>query len=341
MIKAKKSKWFSVQLKPVGSLCNLRCKYCYAKSHLAKNQIMSDEILKLVIKKCVQSSPSPTFSWHGGEPTLAGLIFFRKAMLLMNRYKKPKQIIRNLIQTNATLITPEFAKLLKKYNFGVSVSLDGTEIIHGLNRVSIEGNNSFSKTIRGIKILRKFGNDPAVIATVTKDSLPYANETFDFLISLHFKRIKYSPVYDSTSDQFSLTTKRWFGYLKKVFEKWMELEDVNIQVRDLDEIIAWISNKPLHICAANNTCLNWISIDPLGNIYPCEYLKEKFHYGNIRDMNLKDIPLTESYQNFEKLYRIIPDKCKKCKYFDFCGNGCPSTRTYKGKLSFDLLHHKR
>lgn len=327
------SNWFSIQLKPVGSVCNLRCKYCYAKSYLATSSRMSYKILELVIKKCIQSSPRPTFSWHGGEPTLAGYDFFRKAMQLMDKYKKPDQEVRNLIQTNATLITGGLARLFKKYNFGVSVSLDGPEDIQGLNRVNINNVNSFSEVIRGIKLLRESGNDPAVIATVTKVSLPFAAETFDYLVSLGFKRIKYSPVYDSFSDKFSLTTKEWFGYLKVVFQRWMDLADPSIQVRDLDEVIAWISNKSLHLCATNRTCLNWISIDPTGGIYPCEYLKERFYYGNIESLKLAEVQKSKNYLKFQKIYKDIPAKCQKCKFFDVCGNGCPATRVNNRKLT--------
>ncbi len=210
--------WFSVQLKPAGNTCNLRCNYCYAKSHLASGKLMSEEILEATIRKIIEQDYAyPTFSWHGGEPTLIGYELFEYAMQLMNKYKRHGQTVYNLIQTNATKINPELAKLFKRNNFGISISLDGPENMHGLNRKFINGKNSFVEVLKGVKILREYEIEPSVICTVSKGNLPHATETFDFLISQGFKKIKYSPVFDSVKDNFSVTSEEWFEYLKKYF----------------------------------------------------------------------------------------------------------------------------
>lgn len=330
--------WFSIQLKPVGNICNLRCRYCYAKPWLASGNVMSNEILECVVRKCLRDSPCPTFSWHGGEPTLAGYDFFQYAMKLMEKYRRPGQKVRNLIQTNATKITPELAKLFKQYDFGVSVSLDGQEHIHGINRILRNGDNSFFEAMRGIKVLRKFGVDPSIICTVSKETLLFAAETFNFLVSQGFKRIKYSPVFDSVKDEFSLTSEEWFEYLKTVFYQWFEMRDPAIQVLDLDEVITWLSEKSLKLYSVNRTCLHWVSINPKGEIYPCEYLREQYYYGNIFQMGFSDIFSTSVFQEFKKLYRTVPLKCQRCKFFELCGNGCPVTRIKDGKISLDGVY---
>ena len=330
--------WFSVQLKPVGSICNLRCKYCYAKPWLASGSVMSDEILECVVRKCLQDSPCPTFSWHGGEPVLAGYDFFQRATKLMERYQRPDQNIRNLIQTNATKITSKLAELFNKHNFGVSVSLDGPEHIHGINRMEKDGNNSFFEMMRGIETLRQHEVDPSVICTVSKDTLPFAAETFNFLMSQGFKRIKYSPVFDSVRDEFSITNDEWSDYLMIVFYQWFELGDPAIQVRDLDEVITWLSEKSLNLCSANRTCLYWVSINPKGEIYPCEYLREQYYYGNIAEMELSDVFSNPVFQEFKEIYETIPSKCQQCKFFKLCGNGCPATRIKDGKISPDGVY---
>jgi len=333
-----KKYWFSIQLKPVGNICNLRCRYCYVKPWLASGNVMPNEILECVVRKCLQDSPSSTFSWHGGEPTLAGYDFFQDAMNLIEQYRQPGQKVRNLIQTNATKITPELAKLFKQYDFGVSVSLDGPERIHGVNRIVINGDNSFSQVIRGIKTLREWGVDPSVICTVSKETLSFAKETFHFLISQGFKRIKYSPVFDSIEDNFSVTNDEWFEYLKTVFYQWFEIRDPVIQVRDLDEVITWLSEKSLKLCSINKTCLHWVSINPKGEIYPCEYLREQYYYGNITQMELGDIFSTTVFQEFKRVYRAVPLKCQRCNFFELCGNGCPATRVKDGKISSDGIY---
>jgi uncharacterized protein len=329
-----KKNWFSVQLKPVGNTCNLRCSYCYAKSHLASEKLMSKKILETTIRKIIEQDYAyPTFSWHGGEPTLIGYELFEYAMQLMNKYKRNGQTVYNLIQTNATKINPKLAELFKKNNFGVSVSLDGPENIHGLNRRFINGKNSFAEILKGVNILKEYEIEPSVICTVSKSNLPYATETFDFLVSQVFKKIKYSPVFDSVTDNFSITSEEWFEYLKKVFYRWFEIGDQEIQVRDLDEVIVWLSNTSLNLCSSNKTCLNWISVNPSGEIYPCEYLKNQYKYGNIVDTELDTIVTLSQFVKFYKIFTSNPTKCQNCEFLQLCGNGCPTTRLINGRIS--------
>ncbi|HCJ67223.1 MAG TPA: hypothetical protein DHV62_07875 [Elusimicrobia bacterium] len=331
--------YFSVQLKPVGNACNLRCNYCYAKSHLATGKIMSDEILEATIKKIIkQNYRYPTFSWHGGEPTLIGYEFFEFAVQLMEKYRRHKQTVYNLIQTNATRINPELAELFSENNFGVSISLDGSENIHGKNRKFINGTNSFTEVIKGVENLQEYNIEPLVICTVSKDNLPYVTETFDFLISQGFRKIKYSPVFDSLTDNFSITSDEWFEYLKKVFYRWFEIGDPEIQVRELDEVIVWLSNTSLNLCSSNKTCLNWISINPDGEIYPCEYLKEQYRYGNIIEVELNTIISSPQFLEFRRVFANNPTECQKCEFLKLCGNGCPTTRIKNNQISSDGVY---
>ena len=330
--------WFSVQIKPVGNICNLNCKYCYAKPFSRPSQVMPKDIVERTVQQCLQNSSYPTFSWHGGEPTLAGYDFFQWTMDLVKKYQQSGQNVRNLIQTNATRITPRLAELFRKYNFGVSVSLDGPEHVHGINRISINGDNSFSEAMRGIKLLRESGLNPSVICTVSRETLPFAVETFNFLVSQGFKRIKYSPVFDSLKDEFSITNDDWFEYLKKVFYRWFEIGGPTIQVRDLDEVIIWLSKKSMSLCSVDRTCLHWVSINPAGEIYPCEYLKDEYYYGNITQMELSDVFYSHGFQEFKKIYEMIPSECQQCEFFRLCGNGCPATRVKNGKISADGVY---
>jgi uncharacterized protein len=339
MSDCKRKKWFAVQLKPVGSFCNLRCDYCYAHAEKAHKSIMSELVLDSVIKKIMnQDYPYPTFSWHGGEPTMVGCNFFSHAVKLMEKYKKPGQNFYNLIQTNATLIDSKMADFFKEYNFAVSISLDGPEHIHGRHRKDQGGRNSFGKVMAGVQNLRSVGINPSVICTVSKENLSFVEETFHFLVNNGFDKIKYNPVFDSVEDNFSINNEEWFNYLKKVFDLWFDLCDPSIQIRDLDEVIAWIVEKPLNLCSSNQTCLNWISIDPEGVIYPCEYLKTDHVYGNIKDIELDEIFSTDSYKNFKTMFNYITPKCMGCEFFKFCGNGCPMIRVKDDKISFDGVY---
>jgi len=330
---------FSVQLKPMGNYCNARCDYCYAKSYLAPRKIMPMDTLEILIKKILdQKSLYPTFSWHGGEPTAVGINFFKNAITIMKKYRKSNQTIINQIQTNGTLITRELANFFHDNNFGVSVSLDGPPKIHGLHRKFSNGENTFDSVMRGIENLKAADINPGILCTVTKGSLSYATEIFDFFIDCGFNKIKFNPVFDSIQDKFSLSNEEWLEFLKNIFNKWFELGDPNIQVRELDETISWISGTTINHCIGKKTCLSWISVNPNGDVYPCEYLKEDFYYGNIHQLALKDIINSEKYQKLSLLYNVVPKKCKHCSFYNLCGNGCPVTRIDNGNLSMSGIY---
>lgn len=325
---------FSIQLKPVGSACNILCDYCYVKPFRSKSlEIMPLEILDRVIKQCLRFSATPILTWHGGEPTLAGYDFFAKAIELMKKYQKQEQTVRNTLQTNAILITAGFADLLKQSDFAVSVSLDGPEPIHGIHRKNCSGKNTFSLVMKGLKRLRSAGIEPSVICTVTKQTAKFAEEVFRFLVSSGFKRIKYSLVFESETDSFSLSSEEWLAYLEKVFRVWFEISNPEIHVRELDEVMLWLQNKTLPVCSSNRTCLCWVSVDPNGDMYPCEYLRSSHAYGNILNMDLPMIAKTEAFRNFAAIFQSIPSECASCEFYTLCGNGCPSTRLRDNKIN--------
>lgn len=333
------AKSFGMQIKPAGNNCNLKCRYCYAAPFATKElKIMPLDVLEVAIKKNLNFQKNVFFSWHGGEPLLPGMDFYKKVVEIINKYKTAEHSILNMIQTNATLITPEFATFLKQNDFVVSVSIDGPEHVHNLNRIFHAGTGSFKQVMEGVNNLKEAGLNPPVIATVTKQTSKYAKEVFDFFANNGFTDIKYSPVYDSTTDAFSIGADKWFQYLRDVLYAWFELGDTNIKVREIDEVLAWFANKPINLCSSKQTCLNWVSLDPDGEIYPCEYLRSDMSYGNIKDMNLADIYTTNAYAIFKKLFLHKPEKCINCQFWDLCGNGCPATRVKDGQLTKDGVY---
>lgn len=333
ILEDKKCGNFSVQLKPVGSACNIKCTYCYVEPFkTGKLKIMDEKTLEETIRKALENSDHPTFSWHGGEPTMAGIDFFEKAMRAIKKYRRKGQKVRNMLQTNGTLITPEFAKLLKKNNFGVSISIDGPGNIHGIHRKTHSGKNSFKAVMRGLNNLNEARIFPSVICTVTQTTLSFAVETLHFLLSCGFKKIKFSPVFDSERDIFNITSEDWYKYLSTIFDEWFFLEDSSIQIRELDEVILWLNRKKLSLCSSDQSCLSWISIDSYGDMYPCEYMRSKYSYGNIASMSLDSIRQTKEYAGFQEIFKTIPQKCRECKFYDLCGNGCPATRIHEDKI---------
>ncbi len=325
-------KELTLQIKPVGNHCNLNCKYCYAAPFKTeKFQIIDLTLIEKLIKEAFLITDKLIVSWHGGEPMLAGLDFYQNYVGIVNKYKKANQTICNMIQTNATLITDEFATFFKNNDFIVSVSLDGDEKSHNKNRIINSTIGSFEKVMNGINILRKHSINPPIISTVTQSTYIDGVRNFDFFVKNGFTEIKYSPVYDSVSDNFSISDERWSQFLINILNRWLEIKNPNIKVREIDEILMWFAGTTISLCANRGMCAKWISIDEQGNVYPCEYLRSTNSYGNIQTTHLKDIFISPAYMDFVKKINYIPSRCQKCKLFNICHNGCPATRINEKK----------
>lgn len=325
----------TLQIKPVGNECNLSCKYCYASPFKTnKKQIIEIEIIKELLEQSFTISDNLTISWHGGEPLLAGKEFFRGYIELIKREYASKTIV-NMIQTNATLLDEEYASILIDGGFIVSVSIDGPPDLHNENRLYADGRGSLDKVLQGVRFLRGRGFNPAVIVTVTGESIHYPEEVFEFLVENGFEDIKYSPVYNSADDIFSINPTEWGDYLIRVFDYWMKKRNSRIKVRDIDEILTIFTHKKLNTCSGGHSCLRWISVDPTGALYPCEYLRSDFSYGTIGNNGLINIRENKNYDNFKKNLSYVDDKCKICELQMICNNGCPATREKNGKLVYE------
>jgi uncharacterized protein len=320
-----------LQIKPVGPNCNISCDYCYVNPFKGgKFEKMSDEVLEAAISSLLHISGHPTISWHGGEPMLAGLSFYKKAATLIQRHKHGK-VVRNQIQTNATLVTPEFAAYFKANNFSVGVSLDGPRETHDAHRRDHAGRGTFDRVMRGVAILRDANVDPAVTATVSKDNVNSIVETYDFLVAEGFRQIRFSPVFVADESTFGIEPEDWGDALVRVFDRWFDKEDSDIHVRDIEQVLAWTLEEPIALCNGNHGCLNWVSVAPNGDLYPCEYFRGDYSYGNILTHGLGEIEETKEFDNYRKMLTTPPQECSSCRFIRFCGNGCSGTRVTNGE----------
>lgn len=192
---------FGAMVKPVGATCNLDCKYCYyldkeLQAPKAKpTDVMSDELLEEFIQQYIQGNQVPvvSFCWHGGEPLLAGLDFFRRAMALQEKYKGDKQI-ENSLQTNGTLITAEWAQFFAEHRFLVGVSIDGPAEVHDANRRNRGGKPTFDSVMRGIELLAINGAEFNTLSAVSAASERKGQEIYRFLKSIGSRFMQFLPV---------------------------------------------------------------------------------------------------------------------------------------------------
>jgi uncharacterized protein len=327
----KMSFWASLQMRVMGDYCNIACDYChYGKTTDVTR--MSSEVLEAATTKAIShNNGAGVFCWHGGEPTLAGLDFFRQAVEIQDRVATSDVV--NHIQTNGTMITPEFARFFNENRFGVGVSLDGPEWFHDQTRVDKGGRGTYKNVVRGINTLRQVGHTPSVIATVSKRSLPHAREIFHHLVrDLGFKTIHFSVVFDSKPDgSLAINNEQWYGFLRQIFREWCEYADPNVEIRELTEVIAWLKGSADPTCTSLGTCAHWFTVNHNGDIFPCEVVGKRVRYGNILQHDFDHVISTDCHRQFSQVVTFRPEKCMRCEFQSVCNNGCTEMRLADGE----------
>lgn len=321
----------SFQVKIVGDFCNIRCSYCRNREFDQNtNAVMSENILERLFV-FLNSLPQSKIrlNWHGGEPLLAGKKFFNLILELKNLYPQKNWI--NGIQTNATLINDEWAKLFVDGKFHIGVSVDGSERTHNSNRINVSGCGTYKETIRGVKILRRHNIYPSVICVVTKKTVRGAKEMLMGLLDAGFKNIAFNVFYNTASsrnsDIYGLTDQEWLVFLVEIFETWLSLNDPAIHIREIDGILAWFKLKSANSCLYKGACHQWLVVDYTGYIYPCERLGRTICFGSIDSLRtfqeLLDNPI---FLNWKESIKQLPKKCQVCNLQTLCHNGCVSHR---------------
>lgn len=321
----------SVQAKIVGDFCNLRCTYCRDRDYSqGRKEVMHINMLETLIDSLANTGrQKQRIHWLGGEPTLAGIGFFENAMRFQKKY--PAIQWRNSIQTNATRINEEWASFFRENNFSVGVSIDGTEQTHNTDRILSSGKGTYSKALQGVKVLNAFGIAPSVICVVTKQNASRGAEILQGLVNAGFTKIAFNAFYntatDRRSDVYAVNDTLWTAFLKDIFEEWLLLNRPDVQVRELDEMIAWTQGKRANACTFNGSCSSWVLVDHDGKMYPCERLGRDISLGDVSSDSIKDIALNTRYQAFRCSTLVVPDTCKVCTMHQFCHNGCIAHRS--------------
>ena len=150
-------------IKPASGLCNLNCRYCFYHDIVEKREqasygLMTEDTLAAVLEKALAAaSHSCTIAFQGGEPTLAGLDFFRKAVELQRRLNVNRVQVYNSIQTNGLLLDSQWAAFFRENHFLVGLSLDGMKDTHDLYRLDAQGQGTFNRAARVLQLLESHG----------------------------------------------------------------------------------------------------------------------------------------------------------------------------------------
>ena len=351
---------FNLMIKPAGSLCNLDCHYCY---YLDKAEIyhglqpkMSLEMLETITEQYIKANdvPEVTFNWHGGEPLVMDLDFYRKAIEFQQKYAEGKTI-HNTIQTNGTLITHEWAAFFREHNFLVGISIDGPADIHDKFRKDKGGQPTFDKVMRGLTILRQRGVEFNTMTTVNKASEGRGVEVYRFLKSIGSRYMQFMPVvehvkYPAAPDgkilkkarpyivdpkengsrlaPWSVSSQGFGKFMCDIFDEWCRGDIGRYFVNLFDATLAGYCGAQPGSCAYAATCGGNTVVEHNGDVYPCDhFVYSKYLIGNVKDRSLREMATSQEQYSFGLDKRNgLPSKCFACKYGHICHGECPKHR---------------
>jgi uncharacterized protein len=332
---------FQVFVKPVGALCNLACSYCY---YLDKQDIyqeetnfrMADDLLEAYIIQHINASAGPDmfFSWHGGEPTLAGMQFYRKVVDLQRKHQPKNCRIVNGIQTNGTLLDDEWCKFLKDNNFIVGISLDGPENFHSVNRFHNKGISCFEEVMRGYQLLAEYGIPCEILCVVHSANVNFPLEVYRFFKSLDARFITFLPLVEKRTDGTGLVSERSvpgkaFGeFLCAIFDEWKASDIGNIKVQIFEEALRTAFKLDHSLCIFKETCGRVPVVEFNGDFYPCDhYVNAENRLGNILSTSFAELLESPAQQAFgQAKLDSLPQYCLKCEVREMCNGACPKDR---------------
>lgn len=355
-----------VMLKPAGAHCNLACKYCYylEKNKLyptAQRHLMSDEMLEQFTREYIeaQTMNQVLFTWHGGEPLLRSIDFYRKALSLQQKYARGRRI-DNVIQTNGTLLTDEWCEFFAQNHWLVGISIDGPQPYHDHYRLTAAGKPSWKKVMQGIKLLKKHGVEWNAMAVVNAYNANHPLEFYRFFKENGCQFLQFTPIVErltrhedgrtlaslADKDEISLSEasvapEQWGYFLCAIFDEWVRKDVGKIFVVIFDCTLAnWMGISP-DICAYSKECGHAGVMEHNGDVYSCDhFVFPEYKLGNIRDYSLIDMLYGEQQQEFSRLkHSSLPRQCKECDMEFACHGECPKNRFMKDKYGDSGLNY--
>lgn len=355
-----------VMLKPAGAHCNLACKYCYylEKNNLYQNSnrhLMSDEMLEQFTREYIeaQTMPQVLFTWHGGEPLMRSIDFYKKALALQKKYAHGKQI-DNVIQTNGTLLTDEWCEFFAKNHWLVGISIDGPQEYHDHYRVTPAGKPSWEKVMQGISLLKKHRVEWNAMAVVNAYNAEHPLEFYHFFRDNGCQYLQFTPIVErltkhedgrtlaSLADDreipladASVTPQQWGNFLCTIFDDWVRHDVGKTFVEIFDCTLAnWMGVLP-GICAYSKECGHAGVMEHNGDVYSCDhFVFPEYKLGNIREQSLIDMLYGEKQQAFSRLkHTSLPRQCKECDMEFACHGECPKNRFEKDKYGEQGLNY--
>ncbi len=336
-----KERDFQIFVKPVGPVCNMACSYCYylEKKGLftgKKNFILSDELLERYIIQHFEAAGRGNvyFSWHGGEPLMAGIGFFKRVIHLQEKHKPDGISYFNGLQTNGTLLDDRWCKFLADNKFYIGISIDGPASMHDQYRVTAGGQPSHEKVIRGYKLLVKYGLHPEILCVVSSHNAAHPLEVYHYFKALGAGYMTFLPlVTRDTSRPEGVTrssvTPEGFGFfLTTIFDEWVDGDIGKIKVQIFEEAARTAFNLEHTRCIFKKECGGVPALEHSGDLYSCDHYVDRGHLlGNITQDTISFYLDSKEQEDFGRAKSYtLPSYCRSCEVLSMCNGECPRNR---------------
>ena len=337
---------FHVLSKPTGAICNLDCEYCFFLSKEAlypgSRFRMADELLETYIRQLIEAhgdAPEVTIAWQGGEPTIMGVDFFRRATELAREYARPGQRIGYTIQTNGTLLDDDWGELFREHGYLVGISIDGPRELHDAYRVDKGGKGTFDRVIHGLDLLKKHEVEWNVLTTVHAVNEGHGRDVYRyFRDELGATFMQFIPIVERANDtgfqegdtvtERSISQDGYGRFLVDVFEEWVRRDVGTVYVQMFDVTLAnWVGEPP-GLCVHSETCGSALALEHTGDLYSCDHFVEPKHkLGNILFTHMLDLVDSKQQREFgQAKLDTLPRQCRECEVQFACHGGCPKDR---------------
>ena len=306
---------------------------------------MSEETLELFIEQYINAQPGEQvlFTWHGGEPLLMGLDYYKRVIRLQKVYGRNRQI-DNVLQTNGTLLTEEWCQFFRENNFLIGISIDGPEHCHNKYRRTIGNEGSFPKALNGMKLLKKNRVEFNILSVVNDYNVQYPLEVYRFFKLTGAKYIQFSPVVERLNAESGLLTApdntegkltSWsvgsleYGqFLSAIFDEWVRNDVGEVFVTTYDATLAGFAGEQPPTCIWSETCGHASALEANGDLYSCDhFVFPEYKLGNIHEKTITGLMLSPEQFKFGNDKRDkLSSACRSCKFLKLCYGECPKNR---------------
>lgn len=333
-----------ITAKPTSYQCNLQCDYCFYLDKEAQfNHApgMDDRTLKTFIEKYISASGDTVyFTWQGGEPTLAGLEFFRKAVAWQQQFAGKKKIY-NALQTNGILLNEEWCRFLKEHDFLVGISLDGPQEMHDRYRRTRSGKGTFTKVMAAIELLKTHQVEFNTLTVVNAYNVHHPQEVYAFLKSTGSRHMQFIELLETSQPNinadnsqdafrvidFSVPPVDYGRFMSAIFMEWVKKDVGTVFIRQFESTISRVLGNGHTSCIFQEACRNNFVMEANGDLYECDhFVWPDYNIGNIAT---DPLPALES-RRLTAQKQVLSQECMQCAYKPLCNGGCPKHRISRG-----------